>query len=67
MSRVDLMPHVITTACVLHNLAIHEEQAEDFEEPLNDATVTGDVDDGEIADLADGTVKRQQIMCQIAR
>ena len=66
MSRVDLMPSVITTACVLHNLAIHEaEEAMEDDEPEPDVAAACGDDGEDIADLADGAAKRQQIMNQI--
>ena len=67
MSRVDLMTNVFTTACVLHNLAIHEEQTEEADDTEDTDAVTGGDDDEGIADLADDAAKRQQIIGQIAR
>lgn len=42
MSRIDLIPKVVTAACVLHNFIISQEGIEMYENELNDVEVAGE-------------------------
>ena len=65
MLRVDLMPNVITTACILHNMSVDEDFSED-EAEVEEDEAQEPRERVNMAEAADGEIKRMAIMQHLA-